>query len=67
VKFLAEEICLKCQKNLGTFDLAEIEALSFTLVRSGHDRIAERCDMVAEFLGIIDDLGKNFFLVGLEG
>jgi hypothetical protein len=66
MELLTEEICFVRKKDFGTFDFSQVKSLSLGFIRSRHDRIAERCHMVPEFLRIVDDLVENLFFVRLE-
>ena len=65
--FLTEEVCLEAQKDLGTLDLTEIEALCRYFSRVGHHRIDMRAQEVSKGLSGGHDIFKYRFLFGLEG
>ena len=66
VKFLAEEVGLKGQENLRSFDLAQIEPLCSHFFGRCDYGIGIRAHEFAKVLGCADDLFEYIFLLWLE-
>lgn len=66
VKFLSKEVSFESQKNLSTFYLSQVEALSVGLFVSCHDGITIRHHVRPESLPVIDDFVKDLFLIWLK-
>jgi hypothetical protein len=66
MELLPEKVGFKCKENLSAFNLAEIESLSLRFVCSRHDWIAERRNVISEFLSVVDDFSKYLLFVRLE-
>jgi hypothetical protein len=66
MKLLPKIIGLIGEQNFCSLDLAEIKSLHLSFLGSCHDWIAERGYMIAEVLGVVDDLIEYRLLVRLK-
>jgi hypothetical protein len=67
VQFLAEEVGLGSQQNLGTLNLPQVEALGLSLIPCRQNGVAVCRNMIPERLGIFDNLPQKLLLLRLEG
>lgn len=66
MELLSEKVGLVCQQNFGPFDLPQVETLSGHFLRGCHHWINVRTHKFPKSLGDVDNLVKNFFLLGLK-
>jgi hypothetical protein len=67
VEFLTQEIGLVSKKNVGAFNLSEVEAECGDFVRRDCERVDVRTNVIPEGLSGLYDACEGFFLLRLEG
>lgn len=66
MKFCTKEIGFMSEENLGSFNLAKVEALGGNFVGCSHDGVYVWAHTIAEGLGGLDDVVESVFFFRLK-